>query len=144
MSAEHSNSSASWAIRRTTLILLCVAAVLGTGSRASAEDAGAKSNWTRSKDFDELWSFRAVDPDARIYVNAPVAADGKPARATRIVIFALPNGNTIEWTLGSKMAEGMDWHYDIQHVLAQVRAYRELVPDENVVLICAEAKGRSW
>src|SRR5262245_24292714 len=118
MSAEHPTLSFK-RYCRTVILLVCIAAVASFASRVSADDADAKSNWTRAKDFDELWTFRAVDPDARIYINAPLDADGKPARATRLVIFALPNGNTIEQTLGSKMVEGMNWHYDIQHVLAQ-------------------------
>ena len=75
-----------------------------------------------------------VEPNVRIHVNAPLDDDGKPARATRLIIFALPNGNTIEQTLGCKMAEGLDWHYDIQHVAAQVRLLATTVPDERIVL----------
>ena len=100
--------------------------------------------WHRSTEFAEQSFTAHVDPDVRIHVNAPLDKDGKPARGDRLIIFALPNGNSIEWTLGCKMTEGLDWHYDIQHVAAQVRAYRTLVPEERVVLICAEAKGRSW
>jgi hypothetical protein len=60
------------------------------------------------------------------------------------LLYALPNGNTIEQTLGCKMKSGLDWHYDIQHVAAQVRLLRELNPDEPLVLVCAEAGGLSW
>jgi hypothetical protein len=80
----------------------------------------------------------------RIHANAPVGADDKPARGARLVVFALPNGNTIEQTLGCKMREGLDWHYGIQHVAAQVRLLRALMPDERIVLICAEAPKLSW
>ena len=104
---------------KALFILVCV-------NRAIAFAEEPVRKWELSTASHEASFFTPVDPDARIYVNAPLDADGKPAHATRLVIFALPNGNTIEWTLGSKMAEGMDWHYDIQHVLAQVRAYREL------------------
>ena len=60
------------------------------------------------------------------------------------MIYALPNGNTLEQTLGCKMTEGLDWHYDIQHVAAQVRLLRTITPDERIVLVCAEAGGLSW
>jgi hypothetical protein len=60
------------------------------------------------------------------------------------MVYALPNGNTIEQTLGCKMAKGLDWHYDIQHVAAQVRLLREIKPDERLVLVCAEAAKLSW
>src|SRR6185369_13956313 len=55
-----------------------------------------------------------------------------------------PNGNTIEQTLGCGPAAGVDWHFYIQHVDAQVRRYRELVPGTNVVLACVESEGLSW
>ncbi len=80
----------------------------------------------------------------RYHVNAPLDADGAPARGTRLIIFALPNGNTIEQTLGCKLVDGLDWHYDIRHVAAQVRLLRKLCPDERVVLVCVEAGGLSW
>jgi len=34
------------------------------------------------------------------------------------------NGNSIEQTLGCAMRRDLDWHYDIQHVAAQVRQLR--------------------
>ena len=94
--------------------------------------------------FDELIAIVTVEPDVRIHVNAPqpnADDDGKP---TRIIVYALPNGNTLEHTLGCKMVEGLDWHYDIQHVAAQVRLLRSITPDERIVLVCAEAGGLSW
>lgn len=109
----------------------------------AAADSPARP-WQRSNEFNEQSFTAHVDPDVRFHVNAPLDEEGNPARGTRLIVFALPNGNTLEQTLGCKLTEGLDWHYDIQHVAAQVRAYRELVPDEKVVLICAEAKGRSW
>ncbi len=80
----------------------------------------------------------------RIHVNAPAPDPADATRPTRVIVFALPNGNTIEQTLGCTLAQGMDWHYDIQHVAAQVRLLRTLLPDERIVLVCAEAKGLSW
>jgi hypothetical protein len=61
-----------------------------------------------------------------------------------VLLYALPNGNTIEQTLGCKMTQGLDWHYDIQHVAAQVRLLRELNLEEQLILVCAEAGGLSW
>ena len=60
------------------------------------------------------------------------------------MIYATPNGNTIEQTLGCAQADGLDWHFDIQHVAAQVRKLREVSPSENIVLACVEAEGLSW
>jgi hypothetical protein len=89
--------------------------------------------------------FAPVEPDVRIYANAPVALAPQPEQpADRVMIFALPNGNTLEQTLGCQLADGLDWHYDIQHVLAQTRLLRSLAPKEPLTLVCAEAKGLSW
>jgi hypothetical protein len=87
--------------------------------------------------------IETFDPPGRLLVNSPV--DGDACRQqVRVLLYALPNGNTIEQTLGCKMTPGLDWHYDIQHVAAQVRMLRELNPNERLVLVCAEAGGLSW
>ena len=96
--------------------------------------------------FGELVRTESAEPAARIHVNAPGADDegNSNKRPTRVMIYALPNGNTIEQTLGCKMTPGLDWHYDIQHVAAQVRLLRAINPAERLVLVCAEAGGLSW
>ncbi len=106
--------------------------------------ASDQAAWLVNPEFGEA-SFTETIPDKiRIHVNAPLDADGKPAKGTRLIVFALPNGNTLEQTLGTKMTPGLDWHYDIQHIAAQVRMLRTLMPDEKIVLVCAEAPGLSW
>ena len=37
-----------------------------------------------------------------------------------LIFYALPNGNTIEQTIGKAIKPGDDWHFDIQHIGAQV------------------------
>ncbi len=101
-------------------------------------------SWQASKEFDESGFTETVEPNIRLHVNAPRDAQGQPVRGTRLIIFALPNGNTLEQTLGCKMKPGLGWHYDIQHVAAQTRLLRTLFPDEQIVLVCAEAPGLSW
>jgi hypothetical protein len=96
----------------------------------------------RSPWFDEQVREQWIDGDVRVLVNA--AGNFDRSRPTRLVVFATPNGNTIEQTLGCGPAQGLDWHFDIQHVAAQVRRLREIVPRENVVLACVQAEGLSW
>ena len=96
-----------------------------------------KSAW-----FNEQVREQWVSEGVRVLVNAPATFD--PKKPTRLVIYATPNGNTIEQTLGCAAADGLDWHFDIQHVAAQVRKLREISPDENIVLACTEADGLSW
>ncbi|MGD9633413.1 MAG: hypothetical protein AB7G28_17165 [Pirellulales bacterium] len=104
----------------------------------------AEHSWQKSPGFSETWFTENVEPDVRLHVNAPCDDAGRPQLGKRLIVFALPNGNTIEQTLGCKLADGMDWHYDIQHVAAQTRLLRTLFPDEPIVLLCVEAKGLSW
>jgi hypothetical protein len=96
----------------------------------------------RSPWFGEQVLERWIEGDVRAIVN--VAGDFDAAHPTRLVVFATPNGNTIEQTLGCGPAKGQDWHFDIQHVAAQVRRVREFEPGTNVVLACIEAEGLSW
>src|SRR6188768_3292476 len=49
--------------------------------------------WKRSSEFNETSFTTTVEPKIRINVNAPLDDKGQPARATRLIVFALPNGN---------------------------------------------------
>lgn len=84
------------------------------------------------------------DPGVKIHVNAPAAEQLNPALPTRVIFYALPNGNTTAWTVGRKMEEDLDWHYDIQHIGAQTRLLRQWIKDENIVTAYLEAEGKSW
>ncbi len=81
---------------------------------------------------------------ARAIVVAPGTGDFDPSKPTLLVIYATPNGNTAEQTLGCQLAEEMDWHFDIQHAAAQWRKFRGLETDRNVVLACVQANNLSW
>ena len=111
---------------------------------AANSSALAIRPWQQSTEFKEKSFTASADPDVRVHVNAPLENNGQPALGTRLIIFALPNGNTIEQTLGCKLVDGLDWHYDIQHVAAQVRLLRKLYPEERIVLVCVETQGLSW
>ena len=82
--------------------------------------------------------------DVRIYINAPSAERFSSALPTNIVIYALPNGNTIEQTAGKIMKKGDDWHYDIQHIAAQTRFLRNQAIDYNLVIAYLECSQKSW
>jgi len=60
------------------------------------------------------------------------------------VLFATPNGSTVEQTLGCKAAEGLDWRYDIQHVAAQIRLLRATDTESDYVLAVVQAPKHSW
>lgn len=102
------------------------------------------SSCTSSRNFtsEERNSLLRLNPEVRVLINAPSSTDsGKP---TLLLMYALPNGNTIEMTAGKKMRSGLDWHYDIQHIAAQTRWLREALTQYNIVTAYLEADQKSW
>lgn len=90
---------------------------------------------------DGIVSFLAKD-SVRVTIDKP--ADLKKRKATIICFFALPNGNTTEQTMGKKMKEGDDWHFDIQHIRAQTKFIRQQFKEKNFVVIYLENNYKSW
>lgn len=84
----------------------------------------------------------AFEPGVRVVVVGPPSMDA--AKPLHLVLYALPNGNTIEQTLGRKLRPGDDWHFDIQHIAAQTRWLREDVTNVNWVVALLECEGKSW
>lgn len=83
-----------------------------------------------------------LETGVRVVINSPAQLD--PAKPTRLVLFALPAGNTIEQTIGRRLAPGDDWHFDIQHIGAQTRWLRTHVPDANLVVAYLQCSQRSF
>ena len=82
--------------------------------------------------------------DVRIQINAPLTDSLDKRKETLLALFALPNGNSIEWTIGKALAPGDDWHYDIQHIGAQTRFLRRVLQDCNLVTVYLETSSQSW
>jgi hypothetical protein len=82
-------------------------------------------------------------PGTRILINAPVKGFEKNDRVL-LVIYALPNGNSIEQTFGKNLQEGDDWHFNIQHIGAQTRFLRNILNDRTVVVAYFENSMKSW
>lgn len=118
-------------------MIIAVAAVRSAGLAAQL-----MPGFQRSLHWNEQVREGKTSEGIRFLVNAPevVCADWP----TTVIFFATPNGNTIEQTLGCEMTPGLDWHFDIQHIAAQTRRLREVTPNVNIVLVCAEAEGKSW
>lgn len=85
-----------------------------------------------------------LEPEVRVVVNAPLPNASAKQKPVHLVVFALPNGNTIEQTIGKQPKPGDDWHFNIQHIGAQTRWLR--AHETNVTLVVAyfEASGLSW
>ncbi len=92
---------------------------------------------------EQICSFN-YEPEIRILINAPAADIFDPNVPAEIILFALPNGNTIEQTVGKKLNAGDDWHYDIQHIGAQTRFLRNQSRDKNIVIVYLETSQKSW
>lgn len=82
-----------------------------------------------------------LDRGVRVVIDRPAAALSKP---TLLVFYALPNGNTIEQTIGKAIRPGDDWHFDIQHIGAQVAFLREKIQDRQIVVAYLENSLKSW
>ena len=80
-------------------------------------------------------------PGVTATLVAPATLDA--AQRVDLILYALPNGNTTLQTMGRAPAEGLDWHYDIQHIAAQTRALRTRGLPQAVV-VYLEANTRSW
>lgn len=91
--------------------------------------------------FDEVRAT-VEEADTRAVVLAPKRLDA--SKPVQVVVFATPNGNTVEQTLGSALDKNGDWRLDIQHIAAQSRFVRERMDHPNLCLVVAEAKGLSW
>lgn len=92
--------------------------------------------------IDERNVYFHFQPNTRTMINFPAVIDvHKP---TQLIIYALPNGNSIEMTAGKKFNKGMDWHFDIQHIAAQTRFIRREITDRNIVVAYVESEEKSW
>ena len=132
------------------ILILAVGALwIGTGCQSLEKKTKSSlphylSGFETSKHWNEQIRDYTVEPEVRVFINAPSAQKLDPRKPLRIAFFALPNGNTIEQTIGRQMEPGLDWHYDIQHIGAQTRLFREVFPEENLVTVYLAAEQKSW
>ena len=100
-------------------------------------------DFTETGNFDEQEQWMKNEPkDVMICINAPLHFNNKGT--TYLILFALPNGNTIEWTKGKKIKPGDDWHFDIQHIAAQTRFIRNLDKKNNYIVAYLMTEQKSW
>jgi hypothetical protein len=92
--------------------------------------------------FHEKNETMDFDPGVHVLLNLPETPD--PKKPVRLVLYALPNGNTIEQTIGRKIKPGEDWHFDIQHIGAQTRWLRAKCPEVTLVVAYLQCSGNAW
>jgi pimeloyl-ACP methyl ester carboxylesterase len=97
-----------------------------------------------SKNFGELTREFNLPNGVRIVVNTPPASSFATNKPVQLIFFALPNGNTIEQTIGKQMQAGDDWHFNIQHIGAQTRFLRNALTNQSIVVAYLENSLKSW
>lgn len=109
-----------------------------------AQEVAGLSGFVVSPYFEEQIMDFVYDPGIKIQINAPSKADFDKGKPTKLVLYALPNGNSTDWTIGKLPSKGDDWHYHIQHIGAQTRYIREKDQSCNWVTVYLEADTKSW
>lgn len=83
-----------------------------------------------------------IIPESRVIIDVPNNIDTK--KNTLIIFYALPNGNSIEWTMGKKLSDGDDWHFNIQHIKAQTVFVRNADTSKNYIVVYLESSTKAW
>ncbi len=122
-------------IRNAVLMLLIAA------DFSMATDRVLLPGFEKAGQFDEQVRWTRLESGVRVLVNAPLTLIA-PRRV--LIVYATPNGNTVEQTFGCTAAPDRDWRFDIQHVAAQVRRLREMDRSRDLVLAVVQAPKLSW
>lgn len=93
---------------------------------------------------EQIREFVNLIPESRILVNYPNPSSLMKGKRSRVILFALPNGNSIEQTAGKTLKTGDDWHFDIQHIAAQTRFLRQKDKSVNYIVVYLEASMKAW
>jgi hypothetical protein len=122
------------------MLLLSSKILLGQDSVGN----GVFDKFTESEYFGERILNLRFDPEVSVHINAPSKEMFDSNKKILLILYALPNGNSIEWTIGKKIKAGDDWHFDIQHIGAQTRFLREHYKAANIVVAYLMTDGKSW
>jgi hypothetical protein len=101
-------------------------------------------DFTTSKHFGELMRELSLPDNVRVVINTPPVSDFATNKSLLLIFFALPNGNTIEQTIGKRRQPGDDWHFNIQHIGAQTRFLRNALTNQTIVVAYLENSLKSW
>ena len=122
----------------------CAVILFITSSISFATEKGKLPGFTTSPYYNEQVVTFYFNDEIRVHINASAAGSFKENQPVGLALFALPNGNTIEQTVGKVLKTGYDWHYDIQHIGAQTRFLRQKIIDYNLIIVYLETKQKSW
>ena len=105
---------------------------------------GSTGTWQPKPSAGEQEMEFRLEPDVRVLLNAPLMKSPVNPKPVHLIVYALPNGNTIEQTIGKPLQPGEDWHFNIQHIGAQTRWLRGNETNATIVIAYLEAAGLSW
>ena len=111
---------------------------------SSAPSKPALSSLVEDPGLSERITSFTFEPEVKVRVNAPGQSAFAPGKKVRLIFYALPNGSTTDQTVGKVIKPGDDWRCDLQHIGAQTRFLRELLPDRTVAVVYLEAQSKSW
>ena len=94
--------------------------------------------------FQERVASFTIVPDVKVHINMPGEEAFQKDKSNLLIFYALPNGNTTVQTIGKILKTGDDWHLDIQHIGAQTRLLRKMLPEKNVIIAYLENSLKSW
>jgi hypothetical protein len=94
--------------------------------------------------FGEMIRDLQLPDEVRIVIDAPAQNSFATNKPILLIFYALPNGNSIEQTIGKQLTPGDDWHFDIQHIGAQTRFLRNEITNRNLVVVYLESGMKSW
>lgn len=117
--------------------------VLGAGFVCMNSGSG-QGMARESSEFGELVHCDTLLGSVRVVVVSPPLSASDLRKPTRLIVYALPNGNTIEQTMGKEVADSVHWRFGIQHIAAQTRLIRSVAQDWSIVVAYVEAEGLSW
>ena len=130
-------------MNRIVLTLVALVAPMCLWAQIDESRPTAENPIKSSNNIERVYTIYDKYKDVLIVVNAPMEMDAK--KKTKMILYALPNGNDIEYTAGKvRKGEEEDFRYDVQHIAAQTRWLRENKPEYNYVTVYLQASMRSW
>lgn len=116
-------------------LLLCLALATDCASQSIS------SQFIHNETTQEQISWRHESNGVRALILSPMQLKNK---RRCLIIYATPNGNTLEETLGCLKSKQISWRFDIQQVAAQVRWFRNQDAATDYIVAVVQAPQMSW
>ena len=108
----------------------------------AASPAPVRTEVERAAAFGEILLTLKPEPGVRVVLNRP--ANTAPGHPIRLIVYALPNGNSIEQTMGRLSTPDGDRRPGLQQIAAQTRWLRVHQPEVTLMTAYVECAEKSW